>query len=240
MFEWLNHIIQWLHTHPEWAGAFAFLFAFLESLAIVGSFIPGTATLTLLGGLIGAGIIPATSIFVLAILGAIAGDAISYWLGYHYHQQIRQMWPFNRYPRLFTKGEDMFVKHGGKSVFFSRFLGPVRAFVPLIAGMMDMKPSRFYFANITSAICWAPFHLVPGILLGAGLVKFSRERAGHIILVCSIAIVIGLIACWLSKRLFHFLYAKLDHAIQYRWENTHIKSLKYLLADPQRPHHHRQ
>ena len=55
-----------------------------------------------------------------------------------------------------------FHRHGGKSVFIGRFFGPVRAVIPLAAGIMRMPPRLFWIANVTSALVWAPMLLLAG------------------------------------------------------------------------------
>jgi membrane protein DedA with SNARE-associated domain len=59
-----------------------------------------------------------------------------------------------------------FQRHGGKSVFIGRFFGPIRAVVPLAAGIMQMPRGRFWFANVASALVWAPMLLLAGDLVG--------------------------------------------------------------------------
>ena len=61
---------------------------------------------------------------------------------------------------------EFFGRHGGKSVFIGRFFGPVRAVIPLAAGVMRMPRGRFWFANVTSALVWAPMLLLAGDLVG--------------------------------------------------------------------------
>jgi membrane protein DedA with SNARE-associated domain len=63
-------------------------------------------------------------------------------------------------------GTRFFAKHGGKSVFIGRFFGPMRAVIPLAAGVMRMPRGRFWFANVTSAIVWAPMLLFVGDAVG--------------------------------------------------------------------------
>jgi membrane protein DedA with SNARE-associated domain len=45
----------------------------------------------------------------------------------------------------------------------------VRAFVPLVAGILRMSPRQFYAANILSALAWAPAHVFPGVLLAMAI-----------------------------------------------------------------------
>ena len=67
---------------------------------------------------------------------------------------------------IFVKGIDFFDKYGAISVALGRFFGPIRAVVPLVAGLMHMPPRRFYLANVLSAMVWAPAYLAPGVVLG--------------------------------------------------------------------------
>jgi undecaprenyl-diphosphatase len=66
-----------------------------------------------------------------------------------------------------VKSEAFFARHGDKSVFIARFVPGVRAFIPLIAGVLGMRVSRFYAANILSALVWAPSHILPAVLVGS-------------------------------------------------------------------------
>lgn len=138
-------IIQWLHLNPGWAGFVTFLISLSESLAFIGLLVPGTVIMAAIGTLIGADIIPAGQTIAWAIAGAVAGDSLSYRLGYHFTDHLRDMWPFRRYPQLLAKGEKFFIDHGGKSVFLGRFVGPIRPIIPVIAGMLRMEPRRFFF-----------------------------------------------------------------------------------------------
>ena len=72
-----------------------------------------------------------------------------------------------------------FEKYGGKSVAFGRFVGPMRAVIPLVAGMMGMPTGRFLAANILSAIVWAPVYLLPGIVFGASLELAAEAQRMH-------------------------------------------------------------
>ncbi len=193
MHESIEPILQWIGQHPTWSGIAVFLISLSESLAIVGLVVPGVVMMTAIGGMIGAGILPAWETMGWAILGAIAGDGISYWLGFHYHAHLRDFWPFSRYPQLLARGENFFKHHGGKSIILGRFIGPVRPMIPVIAGMMDMPPRKFLFFNIASAIVWAPLYSLPGILIGVSLGTLSPHVASRV----GLFILLILLALWI-------------------------------------------
>jgi undecaprenyl-diphosphatase len=127
---------------------------------------PGTSILIAAGALMAAGSLPYFPIVAAAIIGAVLGDTVSFWIGHRFGGGIARMWPFSRSPELLPSGIRFFARHGGKSVFIGRFLGPMRAVVPLAAGVMRMRRGRFWFANVTSALVWAPMLLFAGDAVG--------------------------------------------------------------------------
>ena len=62
-----------------------------------------------------------------------------------------------------------FSRHGGKSVLFGRFVGPVRPVIPVVAGMLGMGPVHFVVVNVLSAIGWALAYILPGVFFGTSL-----------------------------------------------------------------------
>ncbi len=213
----LNPLIQWLNHHPHWAVLVTFIISTLESIAIIGTIVPGTIMMTAVGALAGADVIPFWPTLISAILGAIAGDGVSYLLGYHFKNRIRQIWPFSKNPKWLDKGESFFHKHGGKSVFIGRFVGPVRAIIPLIAGMLGMKPLRFYFANIVSAIGWAPIYMLPGILLGAASLELPPDIAVHVMLMILLVILLIMFCIWLVFKIFSMIGDKIEQLLNQFW-----------------------
>jgi membrane protein YqaA with SNARE-associated domain len=102
------------------------------------------------------------TIVAAAAIGAALGDWLSYWIGYHYHAQIQQMWPLKNHPKLLDKGRVFFRRWGGWGIVIARFSGPLRASVPIVAGIAEMPWLRFQVANWSSAYLWAFVLLSPG------------------------------------------------------------------------------
>ena len=217
MLEWWQPFTAYLHAHPWLAITFAGLVAFLESLAIIGTIIPGSVTLTAVGVMMGSGIIPVYPTLAAAIIGAVLGDVLSYFIGRYYHGNIRKMWPFTSYPNLLTQGEAYFRQHGGKSIFFGRFVGPIRAILPLIAGMLDMPFGYFIVSDIFSAIFWAPAYLLPGMLVGAATLELPPQAATHLILYLLLGLVLASIAVWILRRITAFLLYRIDRILASFW-----------------------
>ena len=201
MADYFQQLLHWVNANPGWAGAVVFLMAFAESLAIVGMAVPGVAVLFTVGALIGAGALDFWQMVAWAVAGAILGDGISFWLGRRYQHQLTRLWPFSRHPETLDRGIAFFRKYGGKSVVIGRFFGPVRAVIPLVAGMMQMPPNRFLFANVLSALGWAPAYLLPGMVFGASL-ELASEVALRLVLLLVVLVASLWFLGWLSHRLF--------------------------------------
>ena len=166
---YFDAISVWLEQNNDWLGLVICLVAMLESLVAVGLLIPGVAMLFALGAIAGTGALDIYATLSWAIAGAIVGDGVSFWLGYKYHNKLRNLWPFKQYPHWLEKGESFFHTYGVLSVVIGRFVGPVRPLIPVVAGMMDMRPLTFYGVNVLSALGWAPVYLLPGFFTGAAL-----------------------------------------------------------------------
>ncbi|GLI22796.1 MULTISPECIES: DedA family protein [Xanthobacter] len=151
-----------VEQHHYLAPAVVFGLAFGESLALISFFIPATVLLLAIGALIEAAGLHFFPIWLAAAAGAALGDAISYWLGFHYKERAKNFWPLSRRPDLVARAEDFFQRFGVWGVAIGRFFGPLRAVVPLIAGVLAMRQTHFQVANVASAGLWAFAMLAPG------------------------------------------------------------------------------
>lgn len=194
MTDYIHAIVQFAEAHANWVYALAFAATFLESVAVIGLLVPGSGIIVALGTLIPSGAVGFWWLCLWAVLGALGGDGLSYWIGHHYGDRLRELWPFNRHREVLAHGERFFAKHGGKSVFLSRFVAPVRGAVPLVAGLARMEPSRFLVANATSALGWAPAHIIPGILIGAGLTLTNAVATRLLVFAILLGVLMWLIA----------------------------------------------
>ena len=192
MTEIMQTLVGFIGDHPTIAVVVVFVIAALEALIIVGLFVPSTFVLVGAGTLVGMGQLPFWPIFIATTLGAIAGDALSYWIGHVWKQEVRALWPFSRYTSLMDKGEVFFKKHGGKSILIGRFIPGVKAVVPGIAGMVSMDPVRFTIINVVSAILWAVVHVLPAVAVGRGIdvANSSNPRLVIFLLIVALAIVL--------------------------------------------------
>lgn len=240
----LQPLVDFLHSNPHSAGLIAFFVVFVEAMAVIGVIVPGSITMTAIGVMIGSAVIPAGSTFLWAILGAITGDFISYWLGIHYKDKLHRMWPLNKYPKLLEHSEKFFKHHGGKSVLIGRFVGPMRAMIPMVAGMFSMPWKRFALAAIPSASLWAVMYMLPGVILGALSSELSPKEATQFTLwIFAVLVVVSLIL-WLIQHFFRQIYRAFDLQVMKLWrymqQHTVYSWFTDLFADPSEPDSHGQ
>lgn len=186
------------------AGPIIGALAFAESLIVVGMFVPAIALMIAIGGLIAAGVLDPIPIVVWAVIGSTLGDWISYLLGRWIGPSIYRRWPLCNHRLAVARARLFFRRYGFISVFLGRFFGPVRATIPLVAGVMQMPNRSFQLANVTSAVIWVPALLAPGYLAGSSL-SFEALKGWQVIglgvgLLVGPFLFAGIIARFVMKR----------------------------------------
>ena len=119
-----------------------------------------------------------------AATGAIVGDNVGYWIGreFGYRLLLRYGAAIGLSESKIKLGQYLFLRHGGKVVFFGRFVAVLRVLAAVLAGVNRMDWRRFLFANAAGAILWAC------------VVGFAAYAFGRTILEVTRPIGIGLIA----------------------------------------------
>lgn len=191
MTEYIDLINQWVITHQEHAWWVIFLIAFIESMVILGIVVPGLPFMLMLGGLIATNVLDPWLVIFWCVVGAVVGDGLSFWIGQRYKYHVLEMWPLSKHPEWITQGELFFARWGGVSILLGRFFGPLRATVPVLAGILGMHRLKFTLWNLASAMIWAPAYLAPGFALG-WLVDQGEQGAW----VAAAIIVLFMIGYW--------------------------------------------
>lgn len=166
MEHWLQQIINWL---PD-GGAYLcllFLIAFCESLVGGGLVLPGSTLCVLAGFLSLQGKGNILSIMSVTGAGAFLGDFFSYWLGARFGSPLMNTTFFRKHIDLLRKAEIFFSTRGGSAVFIGRFFGPLRGFIPFVAGGARMSPASFASYALVSSMLWGLAYPGLGYLGGA-------------------------------------------------------------------------
>ncbi len=165
MTGWLGVLVAFVQAHAVWAAPVAFALSFFKALAFVAMVVPYITIMLAIGTLIGASGIDFFPIWLAVTLGAGLGDWVSYAIGRHLKHRVAGIWPLSRHPDWLPRGERFFRRWGALSVVFCRFFSPLRATIPLLCGVFEMRWPVFQLANWLSAMLWAFILLAPGSLL---------------------------------------------------------------------------
>lgn len=235
----LQALVGYFSAHPTLALTAVFAAALLEALAVIGIVIPGSSIVFVGGVLVGLKALDPWWTAAAAVSGAILGDGMSYWLGRHHHERIRSMWPLKSHPEIFERGQAYFAKNGGKSVFLGRFLGPVRAIVPVVAGMSGMPVVQFYVVNVLSAFAWVAALMLPGVLFGASLQVAGAVSSRLVALLAFLAAALWTLG-WLfrvvRRRGLPVFKGQRDRIVAWAHKRRDLPSRIILsLLDPSRP-----
>jgi len=194
-------ILGWIKNHPDLAYVAVFLLALGESVPIVGGFVPGSTAIVGVGTLAATGALNVPAVVIVAASGAMIGDGLSFLVGRYQGSAIRKLWPFRDHPEAVTTCEKFFHKYGGMSVFFARFVPPVRALLPLMAGVLGITPRNFFAANWLAGVAWALLHVLSGVALDESFI-LVRALTHHAFLVA--AFVAGFFVLILVARYFRY------------------------------------
>lgn len=159
---YFQQMVEFVRLHQIWAAPIVFVLAFGESLAFVSLLFPAWGALVAIGAMIGPSGISFWPVWIAASLGAAMGDWLSYWIGRKFERPVQHIWPLSRHPELISRGEAFMKTWGVPGIFIGRFFGPLRAAVPLVAGIFEMPYWRFQLANFSSAFVWAAVLLTLG------------------------------------------------------------------------------
>jgi membrane protein DedA with SNARE-associated domain len=144
-----------------------FLVVMLESFGIP---LPGETALIAFGVLASQGNYDIKAVIAVAAVAAIVGDNLGYWLiGRWLGRRVFEHRWFKRYAdRFLPRAERLMQRHGGKAVFFGRFVAILRFTAAWLAGLGRMTWWRFLFWNAAGGIAWA---------VGVSLLAFYGGKA---------------------------------------------------------------
>lgn len=181
-----SNLTHLLATYGYWA---VLLFVAIESTGIP---FPGETMLLL------AAIYSGTThrmsillVIIAAAVGAILGDNVGFWVGREggYRLLRRYGRSLHLNERKLKLGQYLFHKHGGKVVFFGRFVAVLRAWAAFLAGTNGMPWSRFLLFNALGGIIWATIYGLAGYFLGNNVHRLTGP-VGAITLALAVVLII--------------------------------------------------
>ena len=132
-----------------------FVVVMLESFGLP---LPGETALILFGVLASEGHYDIAVVIAIAAAAAIVGDNLGYWIIGRWGG--RALFKRSRYLERYAdavlpRAERLMKKHGGKTVFFGRFVSILRFTAAWVAGIGRMHWWKFLFWNALGGIAWA-------------------------------------------------------------------------------------
>jgi membrane protein DedA with SNARE-associated domain len=143
------------------------------------------------------------TVIAVAAFAAIVGDNIGYWIGRTGGRTLIERWgPLRRYSeRVLPPGERFFERHGGKTVFFGRFVAVLRVTAAWLAGITHMSWWRFFFWNAAGGIVWATGFGLLAYYFGKAAADAISEYGftGAAVVIVLAALVFGGIHFWQKR-----------------------------------------
>lgn len=194
MFEVItNYILSLLQAfkHNQVSLYFSvFLVAFLESVPVIGTFMPGTLLLLVFGLVAAKGFGILGMMIFLSTIGATLGDICGYLLGKYGRRFFKEHNKILKLAHLHS-GQLFFEKHGDKSILFGRFIGPIRPIVSLIAGATHFPPEKFLKWNIIGAFLWSGTYILIGFVF-AKYIRLIDRIVSEVGGIAFIALIVGM------------------------------------------------
>jgi len=189
-------------------GGLALLAAvvFAETGLLVGFFLPGDSLLVTAGLYCTtanpdqAALLDIVSLNLVAIVAAIVGDTVGYWIGSRSGPKL-----FTREQSLFfskkhlLRTQQFYERHGGKTIVLARFMPFVRTFAPVVAGIGRMGYRRFLSYNVFGGIGWVLSMTMLGFTLGKAYPPITKQIDKVIIVIIFVSLLPGMVS-WVANR----------------------------------------
>lgn len=163
-----QHLVEIVSDYKTWTYLILFLIIFAETGLVVTPFLPGDSLLFAAGAIIAK---PESNLnivvaCVLLITAAILGDLVNYHVGKYIGPKAFS----GKYKLLkkeyLEKTQQFYIKHGGKTIIYARFIPIIRTFAPFVAGIGTMSYLRFATYNVVGAFAWVISFLLLGFFFG--------------------------------------------------------------------------
>ena len=167
---------------------------FAETGLLIGFFLPGDSLLFTAGFLASQGIFHIVYLIVLCAVAAVVGDGVGYAFGVRIG------------PKLFTRKDSLlfhrdhverarqfYERHGPKAIVLARFVPVARTFVPILAGVGQMRYAKFLAYNIVGAGLWAVGIPLLGYFLGRTIPGIDQYLLPIILLIILLSVSPGIV-----------------------------------------------
>jgi membrane-associated protein len=189
----------------DWGYAGIFVVVILGNIGLP---VPEETALAVAGYLVWSGRLQLLPMLLVALVSAVAGDNLGYWLGRHYGRAAVE-----RYARRLLKpgrlmvAESFVRRYGALAVCVARFVGGFRFLAGPLAGAGGLPFRSFLRGNLLGAVLFVPYAVGLGYAIGYGLgprvadVQHALGGIANVVLVLAITVVIVLVTSRISMKI---------------------------------------
>jgi len=194
------HLQNFVQNYGAWVYALLFLIIFVETGVVIMPLLPGDSLLFVVGAMCGVGLMDYTLSVSLLLAAAILGNQCNYTIGRYFGPKVfgwEDSRLFNK--KAFDKAHAFYETYGGITIVAARFMPFLRTFAPFVAGVAEMKRSRFVFFDVLGGFLWVVGIITIGYFFGN--IAWVKEHMDKII--WALILVPGLIilaGAWRSRR----------------------------------------
>ena len=150
-----ERIQLFLENNPEYGWVLVFLFGFMESMIITGSFMPSAVLFSLCIYLYNIELLTLPWICAIALLGSHLGDVCGFLVGKSIGPSLLNSKFMQKRQKPINKTQKFLNRFGPYTVLVGRFIPAIRPIVPFLLGITDLKLKRFYVADLIACSLWA-------------------------------------------------------------------------------------
>jgi membrane protein DedA with SNARE-associated domain len=178
-------MLEFLTSHGQLLGYF---------ILLLGAFVEGESVILTISFLAYQGYFDIRIVMVIAFLGTLCADQLSFFVGRIYGPTILE-----RRPLLRKKSEKVFEllhKYHTSYILIFRFIYGVRNISPFVIGTAGIPVKRFVILNFIAALIWTVISCTAGYLLGyffADDIEYIIQQAIHY-QGLAVGLVLGVIA----------------------------------------------
>lgn len=195
--------LDWFQSLEPYFASGSYLAVFLVLLLCgIGLPIPEEITFIVAGYVVGQLDANIYLMIAVALVGIIAGDSLTYWLGRWCGIDLLKKWPFCKIlgEKGIERSKEFFRAHGSKTIFTAGFLAGVRAPTFFLSGVMGVSYIRFCLLDLSRAVVTCPVSIFAGYYFGPGAEKFLSAYKLPILCMIGCMVLYLLLRWYIRKR----------------------------------------
>ena len=171
-----------------------FFIIFAECGLFFGFLFPGDSLLFTAGFLASQKFLDINILITLVIIATIAGNSVGFWMGKEFTEWLMSKKESKFFKKRHIKRANKFYnKYGGSALIFARFVPIIRTFVPIVAGMAEMKFKKFMTYNVVGGFLWGAGITLLGYYLGKIIPQADKFLLPIILIIIFLSILPGMI-----------------------------------------------